>query len=68
MKLVEFRMHQLEFFVSAFLEVHHFVSGAVHGSNQLVEFKVEGLGVTVLRVLNEEDHEEGNNGRRRVDD
>jgi hypothetical protein len=33
------------------------------GANDLIEFQMDCFGVTVLRVLNEEDHKKSHNGR-----
>ena len=37
-------------------------------SDQLVELDLNSLGVPVLRVLDQEDHQERDDGRSRVDD
>ena len=36
--------------------------------NQFVELHLDGLGIAVLRVLDEEHHEERHNGRARIND
>jgi hypothetical protein len=41
---------------------------AVPGADQFVELGLDGGAVTVLRVLDEEDHQEGDDGRSRIDD
>ena len=61
----------LEFFEFIFrhlIEVDEAVARFFHGMNQLIELELHDLGVAVLRVLNEEHHEEGDDGRAGVDD
>ena len=50
------------------LEVEELVVRALHRSDQLVELELHGGAVPVLCVLDEEDHQEGDDRRRRVDD
>ena len=38
------------------------------GSNQLVDFEMQNVIVTVLRVLDQKNHQEGDDGSGRVDD
>ena len=38
------------------------------GANQFIQFDMHRLGVTVLGILNQEDHQECDDGRSRIDD
>ena len=49
------------------LDVDQSVARAVERRHDLVELQVDGAGVLVLRALDEEDHQEGDDGRPRVD-
>ena len=44
------------------------IARALQRPDQFVQLEVHGLGVTVLCVLNKEDHEERNDGRASIDD
>lgn len=58
----------VQFLVGEVLDVDHAVAGVVNGMDQLVELQVDGARVAILRVLDEEDHEEGHDGRAGIDD
>ena len=58
----------LQFIVGEMLDVDHLVVCLVDGLDDLVELQVDGAGVAVLRVLDQEDHEEGDDGGAGVDD
>src|SRR5690242_9318575 len=55
-----------EFRVREAFNMHHFVTSMRNGMDDLVELQVNGARVTVLRVLNEEDHQESDNRGGRV--
>ena len=63
-----FLVDGVEFSVAQLLNVHHLVLRFIDRIDQLVEFQVDGARVTVLRVLNDEDHEGRDDGRTGVDD
>eukprot|EP01036_Dinobryon_divergens_P040135 gene40134-53026_t len=48
-------------------QVQQGVVGAFGGADQLVDLDLQGLGVAVLRVLDQEHHEEGDDGGAGVD-
>ena len=54
----EFTLEPIEFFVAQALEVHEARAGTAHAAEQFIEFQLEGLGIAVLSVLNQEHHEE----------
>src|SRR5216684_175752 len=61
----------LEFFqllVGKFFEIEQIVPRAAKRTNQLVEFQMKCFSVAVLRVLNQEHHQESNDGGACVDD
>ena len=58
MELVELRVGQL-------LEIDKPGPGLRDGAEQLVELQVDGSGIAVLRVLDEEHDEEGDDRRYR---
>ena len=41
---------------------HHAIGGTVSGPDQLIELQLRGTVVMVLRVLDEHDHEKGQEG------
>ena len=49
--------------VRKLFKIDKFISRALDGANDLIEFQMDCFGVTVLRVLNEEDHKKSHNGR-----
>ena len=63
---LELFLDLLELFVGAVLQVHQRVAGPVLGADQLIELEVDRLGVAVLRVLDQEHHQERHNRRRRI--
>jgi len=62
------RFDFLQIFLAEILQSEHHVAGVSIGTDELVEFELDGSRVTVLRVLEEEDHQEGYDGRASVDD
>src|SRR5262245_15080120 len=61
------RLDVIELLLRELLEVEERVVRALDGPDQLVELEVHRLAVPVLRVLDEEDHEKGDDRRPRVD-
>src|SRR5688572_12751113 len=49
------------------LDVDQAVAGPLHGGHDLVELELNGQRLLVLAALDEEDHEEGDDGGPRVD-
>ena len=66
-QLVSFR-DAIQLCIGEMLDVDHLIFCRADGVDQLVEFQVDGAGVAVLRVLDEEDHQERNNGRAGIDE
>src|SRR4051812_39778982 len=67
MQMPELVLQGLELLVTEFLEIHEVRPRALHAPEELVELEVDRLGVAVLGVLNQKDHEEGDDRRARVD-
>src|SRR6266566_6270146 len=49
-------------------KIDQFISRAFDGANDLIKFQMNGFGIAVLRVLNQEHHEECNDRRGGIDD
>ena len=64
----ELLMQFVQLLVGHFLKVHQLVAGAFDGSNQLIQLEMHGARVAVLGVLNQEHHQERDDGCPRVDD
>src|SRR2546423_707025 len=54
----ELLLEPLQLLVGHVLQIRHARARALRGAQQLVELEVYGLRVAVLRVLDEEDHQE----------
>src|SRR4029078_12551304 len=54
--------------VAEVLDVHHLIACCSDGEDELIELQVDRLGVAILRVLNEKDHQERHDRRACVDD
>jgi len=54
--------------VRAVLQINESVAGRLHAAQQFVELEMKCASITVLRVLHQKDHQEGNDGRPGVDD
>src|SRR5580693_8828360 len=65
---VEIGRELIELLLAQRFQLDEPVARAAIGANELVELEVKRLGVAVLRVLDEKDHQERDDGRRRVDD
>ena len=50
------------------LDVDHLVLRLVDGLDDFVQLQMNGAGVAILRVLDQEHHEEGDDGRAGIDD
>ena len=53
--------------IGKMLDLNHFVARVFKGVDDFVELEVNGPGVAILGVLNQEDDEEGNDGGGGVD-
>jgi hypothetical protein len=58
---------RFQFFVGEFLDIDHLVMSVPDGANNLVELEMDGAGIAILRVLNQEHHEESDDRSRSVD-
>jgi hypothetical protein len=61
----------LEFFqvlIRESFKIDKFVSRALNRSDYLIELQMNGFSVAILRVLNQEHHQEGNDGGAGIDD
>ena len=67
-ELFEFLFEFLHVVIGKLFQVDQFVSCRPDGANQFIELEMNGLRVAVLRVLNQEDHQEGDDGGSSVDD
>ena len=54
--------------VRELFDLNHFVARVFQGMDDFVELEVNGAGVTILRVLNQKDDEESDDGGGRVYD
>src|SRR5688500_10226488 len=57
----------VELFLAVLLEIHHAVVGTARRPDQFIELEVHGLGVAVLRVLDQEHHQERDDRGARID-
>jgi len=58
----------LKLFIGKLLEIDEFIARVFNRANEFVQFQVNCLGVSILGVLNQKYHQEGDNGRSGVDD
>jgi nitrogen fixation protein FixH len=61
------RLQLVQVLFGQLLQVEQYIVSAFQGADDLVELELQGLVVAVLRVLDQEDHQKGDDGRRRVD-
>lgn len=59
---------KVEIGIGQVLDVDHLVAGGTDGVDELIEFEVDGPGVAILSVLDEEDHHESDDSRAGIDD
>ena len=57
----------LKLFVAKVFGCRVFIFRALHRQNQLGEFELDGQSIPVLGVLDEEDHQKGDDGRAGID-
>src|SRR4051812_42677170 len=62
------RGKHLQLFVAELLDVNHLVLRLLRGTDQFVELEVQGARVSVLRVLDDEHHQERDDRGGGVDD
>src|SRR5882762_11965006 len=65
---VEFLFELRQLVIGHIFKIHHLVTRAFDGEDELVELEVKSLGVAVLGILNEKYHQERNDGCAGVDD
>ena len=65
---VKLLLQLLELFVGQLLEIDQLVARALESANELVELDVNRDRVPVLRVLDQEHHEKGDDRRAGIDD
>ena len=53
----------LELFIGEIFKIDKVISRTFKRADHLVQFEMHGFGVTILSVLNQEYHQEGDNGR-----
>ncbi|SRR5579871_587096 len=58
----------VQLFIGKFLDINEIVIRWVMRTDEFVELQVKGFGVTILRVLDEEDDEKRNDGCACVND
>jgi hypothetical protein len=66
-ELGELLLQTSELFVGEVLEIDEVVAGGFHGADELMELELDRLRLAVLRVLNDEHHEERDDRRAGVD-
>ena len=64
----EFLFQPVQFRFREIFQIHQVVARALSDADQFVELQMHHFGVAILRVLNQEDHQEGDDRRTRVDD
>src|SRR5436190_12085191 len=65
---LEFFLHFFHLFVRKLFKIDKFITRTLKGTDQLVQFQLNGFPVAVLRVLNQEYDQEGYDGGAGVDD
>jgi len=66
-KLFEFLFQMCNFFIRQVLKSYQARSGSRNTAEQLIQFELRRFRITVLGVLYQEYHEEGNHSRNGVD-
>jgi hypothetical protein len=56
----------LQLLVRELLHVHQLIPCPLHSTDQFIELEMNRLGIAVLGVLDQKDHEKGHNGRARI--
>ena len=67
-RLPELLFEFLQLFIREVLEVDEFIARVFNRANEFVQFQMNCLGVSILGVLNQKYHQEGDNGRSGVYD
>ena len=52
----------VQFFLACCFEVDHPVMRASYGPDQFIQFEMDGCTISVLRILNQEDHQKCHDG------
>ena len=58
----------LQFLIGEFFQIDQVIARAAERANQFIEFQMNRFGVAVLRVLDQEDHQESDDGGAGIDD
>jgi len=58
----------LKLLIGKVLEIDEFIARRFDCANEFVQFQMNCFRITVLRVLNQKDHQKRNDGRSRVND
>ena len=58
----------VQFFVRKLLDIDEIIIRRMMGADKFVQLQVQGFGVSVLRVLDQENYEEGNDGGAGIND
>src|SRR5436190_23728165 len=64
--LREFLLELLQVVIREFFKIDQLVSRGSESADQFVELEMNGLRVAILSVLNQEDHQEGDDGRASI--
>src|SRR5260370_38059136 len=67
-QLFELLFYFSQLFVGKIFQIDQLISRLLQRANDLIEFQVHRFGVAVLGVLDQEHHQERNDGRSRIDD
>ena len=65
---LEFALEPIEFLIAQVFEINKAGASAADAAEKFVQFEVKSFGVAVLGVLNNENHQKGDDGRAGVDD
>ena len=67
-RLPELLFELLKLLIGKVLEIDQFIARVFNRANEFVQFQMNCLGVSILGVLNQKYHQEGDNGRSGVYD
>jgi hypothetical protein len=66
-QIVKLSLQPRQFLVGELLQLNQLITSPLGGPNQLVELEVDGLRISILSVLNNEDHQKGDHRRSGID-
>lgn len=64
---LKFIVQRVEFLVAQIFQINQMISRALYAADQFVELQMHGAGVAVLCILNEKNHQERDDCRKRID-